>query len=204
MYNSDMPTRAELPTSKQLIRSTLIALVIAIFLLVTVILPAEYGIDPTGIGRVLGLKEMGDIKTQLAQEAAADKATNSLSVTSDIKEVETPAITEFQGEKPVWKDRVLLALKPGQGAEVKLMMNKGEQAIFEWKAKGGAVNFDAHGDGNGHAVSYEKGRGAIEDQGVLTAAFTGNHGWFFRNRNDHTVMVILRTSGEYAEVKRIF
>lgn len=74
MYNSDMPTRAELPTTKQLIRSTLIALSTAIVLLVTVILPAEYAIDPTGVGKVLGLTEMGEIKAQLEQEAAEDEA----------------------------------------------------------------------------------------------------------------------------------
>jgi hypothetical protein len=55
MYNTDIPTRAELPTSAQLIRSTLIAAGIAAALLVTVVLPAEYGIDPTGAGRALGL-----------------------------------------------------------------------------------------------------------------------------------------------------
>jgi len=65
------------------------------------------------------------------------------------------------------------------------------------------VNFDTHGDGNGNSISYEKGRGVPEDEGELVAAFTGNHGWFFRNRNDSTVMVILRTSGDYGQMKRV-
>ena len=74
MYNSDIPTRAELPTSAQLLRSTAIAIVAAAGILVTIVLPAEYAIDPTGIGRMLKLTEMGEIKTQLAEEAAADRA----------------------------------------------------------------------------------------------------------------------------------
>ncbi|GAM66049.1 hypothetical protein JCM19232_1567 [Vibrio ishigakensis] len=74
MYNSDMPTRAQLPSNGQLIRSTLIALVSAALILVTVILPAEYAIDPTGVGRALGLTEMGEIKAQLEQEAKEDEA----------------------------------------------------------------------------------------------------------------------------------
>src|SRR5215207_3045436 len=74
MYNTDMPTRAELPSSAQLVRSTLIASGVAAALLVTVVLPSEYGIDPTGAGRALGLTEMGAIKTQLADEAKADRA----------------------------------------------------------------------------------------------------------------------------------
>jgi hypothetical protein len=71
MYNTDIPTRAELPTTAQLIRSTTIAAVSALVLLVTVVLPSEYAIDPTGLGRLLGLTEMGQIKTRLAAEAAA-------------------------------------------------------------------------------------------------------------------------------------
>ncbi len=58
MYNSDIPTRAELPTSKQLLRSTLIAIATAIVILVTIVLPAEYNIDPTRICRLLGLAQM--------------------------------------------------------------------------------------------------------------------------------------------------
>ncbi|MFN3018346.1 hypothetical protein ACK1CN_20550 [Vibrio coralliilyticus] len=49
----------------------------------------------------------------------------------------------------------------------------------------------------------EKGRGVPDDQGELEAAFTGNHGWFFRNHNDKTVMVILKTNGDYAGMKRV-
>jgi len=74
MYNSDTPIRAELPSSKQLLRSTILAAISALVLLVVVVLPAEYGIDPTGAGRALRLTEMGDIKQQLAAEAAADAA----------------------------------------------------------------------------------------------------------------------------------
>ena len=74
MYNSDTPLRAELPSSKQLLRSTILAVIAALVLLIAVVLPAEYGIDPTGAGRVLRLTEMGDIKQQLAADAAADAA----------------------------------------------------------------------------------------------------------------------------------
>ncbi|EJC6992606.1 transmembrane anchor protein [Vibrio parahaemolyticus] len=219
MYNTDMPNRAELPTTKQLVRSTFIALATAIVLLITVILPAEYAIDPTGMGRALGLTEMGEIKAQLAQEAEEDQANSS--VVADTKTVQNapvkaePEVAPQQLEvsstkpevavavEPVWKDKIMLSLKPGQGAEVKLVMEKGQVAQFEWVSKGGPVNYDTHGDGNGNSISYEKGRGVPDDQGELEAAFTGNHGWFFRNRNDKTVMVILKTNGDYAEMKRV-
>ncbi len=74
MYNTDLPNRAELPSSRQLLRSTIIAIVVAAVLLVTIVLPSEYGIDPTRIGRVLGLTQMGEIKMALAREAEQDRA----------------------------------------------------------------------------------------------------------------------------------
>lgn len=68
MYNTDLPNRAELPSSKKLLRSTLLAAITASVLLSTIVLPSEYAIDPTGIGRALGLTQMGEIKMQLAQK----------------------------------------------------------------------------------------------------------------------------------------
>jgi hypothetical protein len=62
------------PSPRALLRSTIVAGATALLILVTVVLPAEYGIDPTRIGRVLGLTRMGEIKTRLAREAAADEA----------------------------------------------------------------------------------------------------------------------------------
>ncbi|MEM6496035.1 MAG: transmembrane anchor protein, partial [Pseudomonadota bacterium] len=73
MFNSEKPAPEELPSSAQLLRSTIIAFIAAIVILVTVVLPAEYAIDPTGAGRVLGLTEMGEIKESLAKEAEEDK-----------------------------------------------------------------------------------------------------------------------------------
>jgi hypothetical protein len=74
MYNANKPDASELPSTGKLLKSTGIAAVIATALLVTVVLPAEYGVDPTRIGSVLGLTEMGRIKMQLAAEAEAEEA----------------------------------------------------------------------------------------------------------------------------------
>lgn len=78
---------AQHPTSRQLLRSSAIAAAAAILILATVVLPAEYGIDPTGAGRALGLTRMGEIKLRLAREAAADAAADEAAA----KEEETAA-----------------------------------------------------------------------------------------------------------------
>ena len=41
------------------------------------------------------------------------------------------------------------------------------------------------------------------DNGEFKAEFYGYHGWFWRNRNSEVVAVILETSGEYIQIKRI-
>ncbi|WP_187970631.1 transmembrane anchor protein [Aquibium microcysteis] len=214
MYNSDTPTRAELPTSAQLLKSTIIAIVAAIAILVAIVLPSEYGIDPTGAGRVLGLTEMGEIKTQLAEEAEQDR------IRDEQNAVPTAPAAPQQGSNLLDRiyaeflvgtahaqetrtDEMSVTLAPGEGAEIKLVMVKGAQANFAWTANGALVNFDTHGDGGGENISYEKGRGVAEDEGVLEAAFDGNHGWFWRNRTDAPVTVTLKTSGAYSDIKRI-
>ncbi len=94
------------------------------------------------------------------------------------------------------------ALEPGQGIEFKLVMEEGAVVPFEWAVEGGEVNFDLHGDGYGNEISYEKGRAVAQAAGEPKAAFTGNHGWFWRNRGDTPVSVTLRVAGAYSEVKR--
>ncbi|WP_138435229.1 hypothetical protein [Marinobacter shengliensis] len=222
MYNTDRPNREELPSTAKLIRSTIIAAIVALVLLVTVVMPAEYALDPTGAGRVLGLTEMGEIKQQLAEEAAADAAAQRVAVQTQIEapapaSVEPAATAEAAPEaepapeepapatadESEWQDEVRFVLTPGQGTEFKLTMNEGAIARFSWESEGGPVNFDTHGDGGGRSISYEKGRGVPEDEGELEAAFTGNHGWFFRNRNNNDVTVVLRTGGDYGELKKM-
>lgn len=222
MYNN-APAQAELPSAKQLLRSTLIAAATAIALLITVVLPAEYAIDPTGIGRVIGLTEMGEIKEQLAMEAAQDTANSNAAdeaiapaapsekVAPVVEPQETaiveepvPVIAEETAPAiPLWRDEISITLAPGQGAEVKLTMVEGAIASFSWESNGGPVNYDTHGDGGGRSISYEKGRGVDSDSGELTASFDGNHGWFFRNRNSADVTVVLRTDGDYDQMKRV-
>ena len=68
-HNFDRPLPEDLPSTKQLLLSTLIAFIAAGVVLIATVLPAEYGIDPTGVGKILGLQKMGEIKVQLENKA---------------------------------------------------------------------------------------------------------------------------------------
>lgn len=215
MFNSQAPSPDDLPTSAQLLRSTIFAALAAGAILVTVVLPSEYGIDPTGAGSALGLTEMGEIKTQLAEEAERDRQLskdNAASPANDAAPQQGSSLMEriirefgisSAHAQELRQDEMSVTLQPGEGAEVKLVMLKGAKANYAWTANGSKVNFDTHGDGGGENISYEKGRGAAEDSGVLEAAFDGNHGWFWRNRTTEPVTVTLKTDGAYSEIKRM-
>ncbi|MFI8578779.1 transmembrane anchor protein [Ectopseudomonas khazarica] len=220
MFNSKAPSLNELPSSQQLLRSTVIALIAAIVLLVTVVMPSEYAVDPTGVGRMLGLTQMGEIKQQLAAEAAAENATPVAQAPAVVQPSAQPApevVAEVaQPSAPVvpaapevagLKHEMSIELAPGQGAEIKLEMLKGAKVNYFWTANGGQVNYDTHGDPynapRDFYHGYGKGRFTPEDKGVLEAAFDGKHGWFWRNRTNKPVTVTLRTEGEYIAIKRV-
>lgn len=201
MYNAEKPNLEELPSSAQLLKSTIIAAVAAVAILITIVLPSEYGIDPTRIGRVLGLTEMGEIKTQLAEEAEQDRQAAS-DEQSSILDLFISAAYAQQAE--TWKDEISFELTPGQGAEWKLVMDKDAEAEFSWYTSDAVVNYDLHGDGSGQSISYKKGRGLSSETGTITAAFTGNHGWFFRNRTSAPLTVTLQLRGAYSDIKRTY
>jgi len=217
MYNTDLPTREELPSSKQLIRSTLIAAGVAIALLITIVLPAEYGTDPSGVGSLLGLTKMGEIKVSLAKEATQDVDANTQPV---LKQQAIPVIsstkpssarieaTPFPNKSAqqlssIASHQKSFTLKPGEATEIKLRMKKGEKVAFQWTTEGGNVNFDTHGDSATlDYYGYGKGRQVAGDNGVLIAAFDGNHGWFWRNRSESDVTITLNTQGNYQSIDR--
>lgn len=216
MYNTDLPTRAELPSAGQLLRSTVIAALIAAGLLVTAVLPAEYGIDPTGIGRVLGLTPMGEIKMALAAEAAAERAVPATQKPQSTVRTPPPAEKLIAATPPdapgkesasTQQHTMTVRLKPGQGAEIKLTMRKDASVHYEWTTHGGPVNYDTHGDPvnapKGFYHGYGKGRNTTGDSGTLQAAFDGTHGWFWRNRSGADVTVTLKTRGNYEQIKRV-
>ena len=220
MYNSEIPNREELPSARRLLRSTILALVAALVILVTMVLPAEYGIDPTGIGRVLGLAEMGEIKAQLAEEAEADRQQHAeraetarkqsmldqtlgfffASAHAQTSEDGTVALETGPAEP---QDRFVVTLAPGAYVEAKLIMDAGAVASYRWQAEGGLINYDLHGHGReGESESYDKGRGVSDRSGTFTAAFAGEHGWFFRNRDKQDLTLTFEVQGDYSEFRQ--
>jgi hypothetical protein len=219
MYNTKLPTQSELPTSRQLLRSTLIAVGVAAVLLVTVVMPSEYAIDPTGAGRLLGLTQMGEMKITLAEEAAVDAAVQPAATAVAQAPVPVPPVAQepvaaapvaapVSAPEPTLKsDEMTVTLKPGEASEIKLEMLNTATVSYEWTTNGMPVNHDTHGEPynapNGFYHSYSKAKQVKGDKGEFTAIFDGTHGWFWRNRSNSDVTITLKTKGEYLSIKRV-
>ena len=194
MFNTQKPSENDLPTSSQLLKSTMVAIGVGCTLLILVVLPAEYGTDPTGVGELLGLKKMGEIKTRLKQDFLKENigAKDELMVESETGK-ENQDVMEF-------------VIAPDEAIEIKLEMKKGSIAKYNWTTKNGGLNYNLHGDGHKgsqKSISYKKGRMTSSDSGEFKSEFDGYHGWFWRNRNNESVTVTLETIGDYILIKQM-
>ena len=113
-----MPEEPTLRSRSKILLATGGALVTAAALLFGAILPAEYGVDPLGTGRLFGLLALGQV-----QPIAAE-----------------------QGEYRV--DRTELSLYPAEWVEYFYRLDEGSNMLYTWEASGPvSYNFHASPDG---------------------------------------------------------
>lgn len=186
-----------LPSLSKLIKATGMAILLAGAILVSTVLPAEFGIDPTGIGKALGLTAVS-----AANPAPANRVKNA-----GLPESAIPPSGEIviKSNIPLRNDEMSITLKPNEGAEIKATMRKGERLVYNWATTGGPVNVDMHGekpnDGENFTTHW-KAMQVAGDQGSFVAPFDGTHGWFWRNRGDQSVTVKVKVSGFYEKFER--
>lgn len=190
--------REGLPSSKSLFKATGVAAVIGGVVLVTTILPAEYGIDPTGLGQTMGL-------TVLSQANAAESAQPESAPASSGNLLALSAGPVWRTPEGLSSDSTTVTLGPNEGLEVKATMAEGDRMVFNWTTEGGSVNFDMHGerfnDGD-NFTSYWQGRDQPSASGAFEAPFDGTHGWYWENRGETAVTVVLDTSGFYSGISK--
>ncbi|MGB0833900.1 MAG: hypothetical protein ACPGR2_05230 [Psychrobium sp.] len=155
-----------------LVKASLLASVVAVITLVLFILPAEYNIDPTGVGQKLGLT--------VFNEETTDSSIGKVS----------------SGEQ----ESVIVTVPVGRGVEYKLAMQQYQKVTYEWMTDNGALYVDLHGEPQGDTTGYfESYTIATSDsmKGSFTAPFAGSHGWYWKNNSDQDIQVQLIFSGDY-------
>lgn len=183
------PVNAINAGGKTLFLSTLGAAAVAALIVVGVVLPAEYGVDPLRTGRLLGLDEM----------AAAKAAAANLGGSGPMHE----------HERKFFTGRVEIAVQPREDLEYKALLAAGEPMLYSWRVEGGAVYSEFHGEPTegewpeDFYRSYQIKESTPAEHGSFVAPFTGNHGWYWRNLGDEPVTIVLEASGYYTKLQRI-
>lgn len=191
---------------KSLINACIVAVLLAVLILFIAVLPAEYGIDPTGLGGKMGLTTLSEISQQTEkpdtkaiippQQSAAKLPAEEAASTSPNSD-----INPLDASKPVqWKDTVKIVIPPKKGLEYKFALAKGAVLEYSWLTDGTSLFFDFHGEPKGAKDGYFKSYLSImhkESKGALTAPFDGIHGWYWENDTDKPVTVELSTNGSY-------
>lgn len=184
---------------RELVRGILVSAAVAAVVLVGAVLPAEYGIDPTGVGRALGLTALNKGSAPAPVPASVQPA---VPTDPHAKKPGTIAHREAIAYQAVTRE---IVLAPGSGVELKARMEKGAALIYTWKTRDGAkIHHEFHGDPvnarNDEYESYILDEAVAESKGTLVAPFTGVHGWYWKNDTGAPVTILLQASGFYTEL----
>jgi hypothetical protein len=180
------PPDGSTPSSRNLAKAVGAALAGAAVLLVTIVLPAEYGFDPLGTGRALGLSALRP-PTEPVPPPTGDILAPTTNGPVDLY----PA--------PFSVDSREFVLGPYEYVEYKYHLAQDAVMLFSWAATDGVIH-DFHGDRDGAppdaAESYDAEPRQRAD-GKFTAPFSGIHGWYWENPGGDTIHVRVTTAGFY-------
>jgi hypothetical protein len=197
-----LPAGFEAPSGKRIAVSALIACIVAGVVLVTAVLPAGYGVDPTGIGRALGL-------TALSEPARTIEIRDFVGGNETVREAEIPDFGEpvplpnseiHQDEDaPPRVADYQITIPPERETEIKTVLGAGKMIEYTWSVDRGTIYSDFHGHnpefGSDFFVRYREHQEGAGQSGSLVAPFDGEHGWYWLNYNDFPVTVTLEVIG---------
>jgi hypothetical protein len=216
---SETENQQSKPSQANLLKGALLALVAAIVVTVLFVLPAEYGVDPTGIGAKLGLLDIAATAETLEDGGSSGGNT--------IVEGTWPGVPEeFDFYEPdilgdpysrtqstkFRSDTITIELDVGEQTEYKAIMKQGDVLVYHWKLDKGVVYTDFHADpGENAAAAGYPDRYYIryaeseigESSGSLVAPFDGNHGWYWLNIEEAPITITLEVHGYYGRVAEL-
>jgi hypothetical protein len=197
------------PSRRKLLIGTAAALAVAAVGLVVVVLPAEYGIDPTGAGAALGLTKLAEPENIYLERGL--KRTNVMFPLESSPELTESGAREaiaskgvaLPGDARLQSDRFEIELLPYEGTELKYVLAQGAPMVFSWRATA-PVNVDMHSHPfeGGDALTESFVIDDLQAQtAVYVAPFTGIHGWYWQNRTLEPVTLTLDATGAFTGSK---
>lgn len=178
------------PPTGRLLLITLGAGIVATVLTFLVVLPAEFGRDPTGFGRLTGLDKLAPKHEEVVAVATGPSSpVQSSDAPYQSHVVEIPLV-------PKGDDTGFSQL------EYKVRMKPGQALVYSWAVEGagdGEFYSDLHAETDGPDVKVVefKQETALASHGSLVAPIDGAHGWYWQNKSPNKVVVRLKISGFY-------
>lgn len=204
------------PPGRGALKGLVIALVVAAVLFVTVVMPAEFGRDPTRIGRLLGLDAMragagvasgtGDGKVRLTEVIEGNERVFEADPGDGREPVPlpNPAVSQLE-ETPPRTETLTVQLGADEKTEIKAVLPKAKMIVYSWQVEGGQVYVDFHGHdpslGDKFWVRYSEQDGVSGASGSLVAPFSGEHGWYWLNVTDGPITIKLTVTGYFTAMK---
>ena len=200
MTEPEPTEQLQLPTRKNILLSTALAALVATVILLTIILPVEYGIDPTGVGGSLGLSAIAAAKTQPAPAQELPEAPQATAGSEQFAQ---------STDAPFRTETIEIPMQGDEELEYKFQMSKGQMLLYTWSSGSTEMYFEFHAEPTegeypeDYYMSYQIGDGSTGGHGTLVAPFTGNHGWYFLNLTENPVTIKLEISGYYTSHGRL-
>jgi hypothetical protein len=219
---SESEHQQDKPSQANLLKGALLALVAAIVVTVLFVLPAEYGVDPTGIGAKLGLLDIA-----ATAETLQGSSSDGSSMTIEGSWPGIPTAEEFDFYEPdilgdpfsrtqsakFRSDKLTIELDVGEQTEYKAIMKQGDAFVYHWRLdKGTTVYTDFHADPGENAaaagypdqyyIRYAESETG-ESSGSLVAPFDGNHGWYWLNIEEEPITITLEVHGYYDRIEEL-
>jgi len=150
------------------------------------VLPAETGIDPTGLGEKSGLTEMANPSAEMYLQRGLKR-----------KGVFTPS-EGMPNPEPGVADHWTYEIPAYGEIELKYKLDKDAPITFAWSADGPLnVDMHAHPYDGGEALTESYAITQTDRQaGRYVAAFAGIHGWHWQNRGLSPVTLTVDASGK--------
>lgn len=190
---------------------------LAAFLLVGGVLPAEFGVDPTGIGAKVGLlalaQEAPAVSQQPFEKVMVFNVEDYDSSAERIERSITGLVT--LQEVPFQSETIIIQLEDLGEVEHKFIMQEGMSFVYSWEIKdavGDGVYYDFHGHPQsadvsefpeGFEMAYSKSEGA-QQSGSFRAPFDGLHGFYFMNLEEGPITIELNVTGFFDDNQEVY
>lgn len=184
-------------------------------LLIVAVLPAEYGIDPTGLGKKFGLTALAAPTVTIAQfEGDLSFNVGDYDPTAELIDESVQGLIHVE-DAPFHNEVIDIQIEDYGEVEYKFVMPADTTFVYSWQvldAQGDGVYYDFHGHPSSEdavnfpedfEMAYARGEG-LTQSGSFTAPFAGYHGFYFMNIEEGPITVRLNISGYWDESKEMY